>query len=161
MENFAGPDRTTTTHVNFFPYRAARGGVPLTTPAGFGTMALYNNANSQFNLLVREWAWQPGSTSGWGFGYVNQRLTGTPGVVQPFIAGEAPPFGLVDYSSQASALPTDWSFGITTQNSGVMWQTEVPFAMIRPGWSLFIQHAVIAIAVAGGFIWEAINTVEV
>jgi len=46
MENFAGPDRTTTTHVNFFPYRAARGGIPLTTPAGFGTMALYNNANS-------------------------------------------------------------------------------------------------------------------
>src|SRR5208283_3773927 len=106
MENFAGPDRTATSHINFFPYRAARGGIPATTPAVFGTMALFNNSNSQFNLLVREWVWQPGATSGWGFGYVQGLLTGIPCVVAPFISGEAPPFGLVDYSSQASAIPT-------------------------------------------------------
>lgn len=156
-----GINRDTVSHTVFMPRRSGRGGVAATTAAAFGTMALYNNANSQFALLVRAWAWQPSTTTGWGFGYVQSRLTGTPGVVTPFVSGIQPPFGLVDYSSQAAATPTDFSFGTTTSNQTIWWEGEIPFGFLLPGWSLFVQHAAIGQAVAGGFIWEMIDANEI
>ena len=141
-------------HVDFRVLAAARGGVAPTTPTNFGTVSLFNNNPASYFLILRAWQWGAVASASWGVGYTQSRLTGTPGVVTPLVAGEATPPGLVDYSDQAAALAVDWTSPALPSSFSALWTLDIAFAALRPGWSIYFTQLTTAKVTGAGFIWE-------
>lgn len=146
-------DRDHRRYREYFLTRGARGGIGQQTPTHFGTIALFNNSD-QMLLIVRNYWWTANSTGPWGMGQTNSRLTGTPCTINPMYPLSPAPPGLVDYSDQATALTTDVATANTLALQLLTWPNDIPFALIPPGWSIYLTNLVAAKNTAGGFFWD-------
>jgi len=139
----------------FRPRQAARGGVPQTSVAGgkFGTVSLYNSSTGPTVLVVRDWVLYSSDSKAAIFGYNQGRLSGTNYPSVPMFPGDGARAGLVDYQAANAALTGDYQINTAT---GVpfFWSHDFPFAVIPPGWALFVSQKTAAKIIAEGFIWE-------
>jgi len=145
----------------FRPRQAARGGVPLTTATNYATTALYNNSTGSTVLVVRDWQCSQGGDGNYTaqFGYYQGRLTGTNYPATPLFPGDAVPNGLVDYSDQPHILPAEYAnCGWITLSA--YWPHDFPFAILPPGWSLFLQAPAKTTILSFGIVWECVSIDE-
>jgi hypothetical protein len=138
------------------PRRCARGTVPEFTPTNLGTVALFNNSSGAELLLVLAVALESTAQPLY-IGFTQQKLGTVQTTAGPLMSGEAMPPGQVTKLDTASALIGD----VWTNSNIVLTSTlnsPLPWAVLQPQWSFFIQDTGTGDPMGASFIWQAVHT---
>jgi hypothetical protein len=136
--------------------RCSRGGGPRFTPVHFGTIALYNDTQGAELLVVWVMFCSSTATALINGGTIQGSLGGTVGVKTPLVIGSVGMAGQVTQIDSPAAMVDDFSLffgpGILAPLAPIL-----PWAVLQPGWSFWLQDSLAGDAFNGFFIWESVR----
>jgi hypothetical protein len=138
-----------------------RGRGEVSGAAHFATVSLYNNSTGAQVLVVRD-LHVDSNGEPIGTGYVSGTIGTHTGLEASLLVGDAIKPGLVYTLDDTTLLSYDWG---STNGTAVdaWWPHDFPFAVIQPGWSLFVQcnnRGATPADYIVSFAWEAITSDE-
>ncbi len=139
------------------PQRCARGQVTVgALAANFSVASLFHNGSGQFLLALRYVFIQAGGSAQFNAG-VAQGAIGTLSMTGvPVITGAAALPGQIFSSQQAGQGGTVDTLWGNSNTWGTVWTPEVPYCVLTPGMSFWINPIVANMQIAVTFFWEAV-----
>lgn len=131
------------------------GGQFATAAADFTTLALLNNSQYAEYLLIRTWSFTPNGNNIGLVGVAQTNFGGTAVTPIPFMPNEAPPPGVLTHIAATSAQVNGFVIGGSASSPNI-WPLDIPFALVPPGWSFFIQQFTANVILTASVMWEAI-----
>lgn len=143
----------------FRPRQALRGMKSTGTPTNLATVGLFNNSTGPSLLVVRDLTINGAASDTVQVSNAVGAVGSSQGLVHAMVPSQPGSPGLVASIDTATVFPGDYMAALSTIGSFV-WNHDIPFAVVEPGWSLVFQQVTAAHAMSIALIWEAIATDE-
>jgi hypothetical protein len=141
------------------PYRCARGGVGPFTSTNLATISVFNNSKGPELVIVWFLEYFTNATTIY-LGSINQSLGTVQTTIAPLVTGNTVFAGQLFKLDTATVLPKDLAFELNPilQNTLI---PRLPWAILQPGWSFFMQSDTSGSALSGSFIWQSAHMEDV
>lgn len=143
----------------FRPRQALRGMKASGVPTNLATVGLFNNSTGPAILVIRDLTLNGTASDTIAVTNVLGQVGSSQGLVHAMTPSQPGTPGLLASIDTATAYPGDYLAALSSTGSFV-WNHDIPFGVLEPGWSLVFQDTTAAHAMSVSLIWEAINTDE-
>lgn len=144
---------------HFRPREAARGLKATTVPTNRATISIFNNSTGPRILVLRDFTLNGTAADTVNTSYQPGQIGSSQGLVASMLPSQPSPGGLIASIDTATVYPGDYQLALSSLGIFV-WQHDIPFGVVEPGFSLVFQVNVAAHALAVAAIWEAVSIDE-